>query len=124
MWLSTDNSRGMTFSDVVFSFVMLVATLLGACFYRYGQVELYTHQLHNAAALCLFAGPTPQAQPDLLAPVPGFCESLLSMTCAPNVTGPGKQHGSCLVTDQNVFTSRSVMLYADSDLFENMYDEK
>lgn len=61
-------------------------------------------------------------QPDVMAPVPGFCESLLSMTCAPNVTGVGSSHGPCLVTDQNIFKERSVMLYGDGELFDGMYD--
>merc|ERR1719316_1551230 len=100
---------------------MLLVVFVGAVMVRSWQVDVPTHQLHNAAALCLFAGPPPQARQDLLAPVPGFCESLLSLTCAPNVTGAGQHHGSCVVTDQNVFKRRSVKRYPDTDLFQDMY---
>lgn len=105
------------------SIFMFVGVFVGAMLVRKGQVDSHVHELHNAAALCLFAGPTPQAYPEVMAPVPGFCESLLSLTCAPNVTGDGSRHGPCLITDANRFWDRSVMLYADDDIFEGMYDK-
>lgn len=110
--------------NLIISILLLGGVFAGAVSVRAWQVEAHTHQLHNAAALCLFAGPTPVAQPNVLAPVPGFCESLLSMTCAPNVTGPGNKHGPCLITDQNVFKDHSMVLYGDQAMFEGMYDEK
>lgn len=127
-WTHSNNRVGMNDWDIGFSIFMLLGVFVGACLVRKWQVDDNTHQLHNAAALCLFAGPTPQGlhdagpRPDLLAPVPGFCESLLSLTCAPNVTGIGNFHGPCLVTDQEIYKDQSVMLYADGKLFDNMYD--
>lgn len=109
-------------NTLCFNSVMMIAVFVGAVTARLWQVDQHEHQLHNAAALCLFAGPPPQAQKDVLSPVPGFCESLLSMTCAPNVTGPGKKRGPCVVTDQNIFEGKSLALHADAQLFEGMYD--
>lgn len=117
-----DKVVGMDFYDVMFSVCCMFFVLGAACLARAWQVSVHEELLHLNAALCLFAGPTPQARQDVLSPVPGFCESLLSFTCAPNVTGPGRDHGPCLVTDQNIFQERSVMQYADGELFENMYD--
>lgn len=112
------------FFDTLSSVAMLVGVFLCAMLVRYYQVQQHSHQLNNAAALCLFAGPTPQGRQDLIAPVPGFCESLLSLTCAPKVTGDGSSHGHCLITDQKVFSpDRSTMHYADEALFEGMYDK-
>jgi len=114
------------YMDLLFSIAMFIAVLGGALMVRHAQVNEHIHQLHNAAALCLFAGPTPEALPNVMAPVPGFCESLLSLTCAPNVSGAGNsssQHGPCLVTDMNVFHDKSMMLYADTDIFEGMHDK-
>jgi len=113
---------GMDFWDVAFSAFLMLFVVGAACCARAWQVNVHGELLHLNAALCLFAGPTPQARQDVLSPVPGFCESLLSLTCAPNVTGSGRDHGPCLVTDQNIFQDRSVMLYADGKLFDNMYD--
>jgi hypothetical protein len=110
--------------NVCTSVVMLVGVFMGALLIRYWQVDVHMHELQNAASLCLFAGPTPQGKPNVLAPVPGFCESLLSMTCAPNVTGPGSHHGPCLITDQNIFQDKTIMLYADREGFQDMYDSK
>lgn len=111
------------FIDTAFSLILFMSVFFGAMGVRYVQVNSHVHQLHNAAALCLFAGPTPEGLPNVVAPVPGFCESLLSLTCAPNVTGAGSSHGPCVVTDQNIFQQESVRMYADSDLFEGMRDE-
>lgn len=115
--------------DILFSILMLVGVFCGALLVRVWQVGNHSHQLQNAAALCLFAGPAPQMQHAIdltpypvLAPVPGFCESLLSMTCAPHVSGPGGNHGPCLITDENIFHDKSLMMYADDHLFEDMYD--
>merc|ERR1719326_391705 len=99
--------------DLLCSIFMLLGVFIAAMYCRKIQVTGHTHQLHNAAALCLFAGPAPLTMPNVVAPVPGFCESLLSLTCAPKVTGNGTQHGPCLITDQNVFQDRSVMHYAN-----------
>jgi len=108
--------------DILFSILMLVGVFCGALLVRVWQVSNHGHQLQNAAALCLFAGPAPQMQHAVLAPVPGFCESLLSMTCAPHVSGPGSKHGPCLITDENIFHDKSLMMYADDHLFKDMYD--
>lgn len=108
--------------DICLSIALLVGVFLAALSIRYWQLNTHMHQLHIAAALCLFAGTPPASQPEVLAPVPGFCESLLSMTCAPNVTGTGSHHGPCLITDQKVFQDQTVMMYGDEALFENMYD--
>jgi len=122
-WTFSDSRRAMNNADILFSLVMILGVIAGAMSVRSYQVDTQRHALHNTAALCLFAGPTPHGRQDVLAPVPGFCESLLSLTCGPSVRGSGSSHGPCLVTDQNIFKDRSVMLYADSDLFENMYDK-
>lgn len=121
-WMGADNRKGMNYYDIFFSLIMLSGVIFGACLARSFQIDTNLHQLHKAAALCLFAGAPPVSQPDLLAPVPGFCESLLSLTCAPNVTGYGRSHGPCLVTDQDVYRDRSFLLYADGPLYDNMYD--
>jgi len=123
-WSLADNTKRMNHWDIAFSFLMLIGVLLGSCLVRKWQVDDYHHQLNNAAALCLFAGPAPLGLQNVIAPVPGFCESLLSLTCAPNVTGIGSEHGPCLVTDQHIFKAHDVMLHADGPLFDNMVDSK
>lgn len=111
--------------EIILSAIMLVGVFIAAMLVRKHQVDQHVRQLHGAASLCLFAGSVPDSQPDVIAPVPGFCESLLSLTCAPDVKlGNGNYHGPCLVTDQKVFGHQhSVMQYADGELFEGMYDE-
>lgn len=122
-WTLTEARKPMNHYDIIFSLVSILAVVMGAMLVRYHQVHTNAHALHTAGALCLFSGPTPQGRQDVVAPVPGFCESLLSVTCGPSVEGAGSYHGPCLVTDQNIFQERSVMLHADSELFENMYDK-
>lgn len=122
-WTFSDSRRAMNNQDIVFSLVMILSVIAGAMTVHAYQVDTQRHALHNAAALCLFAGPTPQGRQDVLAPVPGFCESLLSLTCGPSVRGSGSSHGPCLVTDPSILKDKSLMLYADGELFENMYDE-
>jgi len=108
--------------DLLFSALLFLTVFAGALCVRAWQVDVHTHQLHNAAALCLFAGPTPHNLPDTVAPVPGFCESLLGLTCAPEVRGVGSHHGPCMISDTNIFHDESVMLYADDKhLFKGMY---
>jgi len=109
-------------ADICLSIVLFVGVFLASLAVRYWQLDTHMHQLHTAGALCLFAGAPPAAHPDVVAPVPGFCESLLSMTCAPNVTGPGSHHGPCLITDQHLFHDQTVMMHGDEALFDDLYD--
>jgi hypothetical protein len=110
--------------DLLVSVVLFLLVFCGAMLVRKAQVDSHVHELHHVAALCLFAGPTPQAQTDIMAPVPGFCESLLSFTCAPNVNGKGSHHGPCLITDQEIFAqNHDLKLYPDEDIFGGMYGQ-
>lgn len=89
---------------------------------RFYQVGIFHTFYNDAAALCLFSGPTPGGRSDVLAPVPGLCETLLSMSCAPVASGPGADRGPCVVTDQGVFREAvpNHQFYADEELFEGM----
>jgi hypothetical protein len=107
--------------DIAFGLTLFLGVFCGAMLVRDWQMRRNTEHLQSAAALCLFAGPTPQARPDLIAPVAGFCESLLSLSCAPNVQGTAGR-GPCLVTNENIFQSQTIVYPAEGELFEGMYD--
>lgn len=74
----------------------LVSLLGGVAFFRWAQLVRYQDLFDNTAALCLFGGPS--TSPDVLTPVPGFCESLLKLTCTLNKT----QTHPCVVGDWDV----------------------
>lgn len=111
--------------------VLLPAVAVIICFalsfsLRTHQISLFYEFYNDAAALCLFAGPTPDARTDLVAPVPGMCETLLTMVCAPSVKGVGAANGPCVVTDQGVFEEWQATYkhYPTEELFKDMRSEK
>lgn len=69
---------------------------------RYFQLQIFRKLFDDTASLCLFGGPpTFGNSSELLAPVPGFCESLLKLTCVPHGIDELPQ-GPCFVTDSDV----------------------
>mmetsp|Transcript_51023 Transcript_51023/g.79717 ORF Transcript_51023/g.79717 Transcript_51023/m.79717 type:complete len:662 (-) Transcript_51023:68-2053(-) len=106
--------------DILFGLLLFLGVFCGAGLVRSWQMNRQTQSLQTAAALCLFAGPAPQAREDLVAPVSGFCESLLSLSCAPSVEGPNV-HGPCVVTNQDMFQRQTFASAAEGELFQGMY---
>lgn len=109
---------------ISFPTVCFVCVLGASVACRAHQIYIFEARFNMLEALCLFVGPTPGGREDIVAPATGLCESLLSATCAPNVTGPGARHGPCVVSDFGAFYDPIVMLHADGRLFENMEDKK
>jgi len=105
-------------AGTVASFMLIIC----ACFLaRHAQIIVFRSLFFDpASALCLFNGAPPIGGTNLVAPVPGFCESILSATCAPAVVGPGSRHGPCIVTDQTAIFDATVQLYLDGEVFEGM----
>jgi len=84
---------------------------------RLWQCQVFTSYFYSVSSLCLFAGPVPAGQSNMVAAAPGFCESLLSAACMPRVSGPGSVHGPCVVTDQRVGQDASIHQYISASLF-------
>jgi len=105
--------------------LVIACCIVGSVGLRIYQVGLFQEFYSDTSALCLFGGPTPGNRPDLVAPVQGFCESLLTMSCGPSAVGPGALRGPCVITDQGTFKEwpASYKFYADSGLFEGMTDD-
>jgi len=93
-------------------FVVCISLLV-----RLWQVRVFTEYFYCVSSLCLFAGPVPTGQSNVVAAAPGFCESLLSASCMPRVSGPGSVHGPCVVTDQRFGHDASIRQYIDASLF-------
>lgn len=111
----------------IFLPVLAVICCFGLSFsLRMHQCSLFYEFYNDAAALCLFAGPTPENRADLVAPVPGMCETLLTMVCAPSVKGVGAVNGPCVVTNQGVFEEwqATYMQYPTDELFDGMRSGK
>jgi len=88
----------------VFPFLGCLSVLLGAAYVRWAQLHVYHGFYENAAGACLFLGPAPEGE---FRPVPGFCESLLKMTCVRQGTGKAA-HNPCVVTDYNTPWSKDL----------------
>jgi hypothetical protein len=95
-----------------------------ACLYsiscRLGQIYMRKCYFAAIASVCLFLGPTPEVTSyPVVAPVPGFCESLLDAACAANVTGPASVNGPCYIADAP-YVSKQVS--SMNEPFEDMFD--
>eukprot|EP00747_Dinoflagellata_sp_TGD_P086224 gnl/TRDRNA2_/TRDRNA2_163204_c0_seq1.p1 gnl/TRDRNA2_/TRDRNA2_163204_c0~~gnl/TRDRNA2_/TRDRNA2_163204_c0_seq1.p1 ORF type:complete len:402 (-),score=47.56 gnl/TRDRNA2_/TRDRNA2_163204_c0_seq1:142-1263(-) len=66
---------------------------------RWYQMEMYKGYFDNAAALCLFSGPSPHK--NYIAPVPGFCESVMKLSCDERI-GNHKLESPCVIQDYDV----------------------
>lgn len=116
-----------TWSDIALSSMVLPLNLLLAVAVRALQCHIFQIYFKMTAAICLFAGPTPGGRDFRLSqmgPVAGFCDSLLGMTCAPQVEPPemAKEHGYCVITDQTTMTRPTIQMYLDDEnLFANRY---
>lgn len=117
-WLSATTVRS---TEILMPVIACLVCFTGAFGLRAYQIHAFGEFYNDAAAMCLLAGPTPQGRTDVVAPVPGVCESLLGMVCAPSVAGPGAAHGPCVLTDQGVFSEwqANYKLYAEDGLFVN-----
>lgn len=103
-----------------------VVNLTAAVMLRWWQVRIFHNYFNMAAAMCLFAGPTPEGETNLLNPVTGLCDSLLGASCAPSVfpNATLEKHGRCVITDQKVSTVGKTFYYLDDPrLFEGRVDE-
>lgn len=94
-----------------------------AAFLRLWQLNIFKVYFNMAAAMCLFAGPIPGDMHDLstMAPAAGFCDSLLGIRCAPDVSPAStlEAHGPCVITDQGVGNVGTAFFYLDDpNLFE------
>jgi len=91
------------------------------------QLNEFGTLFNLSSSLCLFGGPSqPSMTQPHFSPVPGFCESLLSLTCAtspqqlPNSTAG---MGSCVITDFEVPWPKDVAMSSEvsiwpTDLFQ------
>jgi len=103
-----------------------VVNLAAAVYLRWCQVRIFHTYFNMTAAMCLFAGPTPGGEANLLNPVTGLCDSLLGASCAPSVfpNTTLEKHGRCVITDQKVGTVGNTFFYLDDPkLFEGTLDE-
>merc|ERR1712113_735916 len=103
---------------------MFPATFACACVARWYQCVVFGQYFRMTAAICLFAGPTiPFADHSKMAPVAGFCDSLLGVSCAPHVEPKqtALRHGYCVITDQTTMTSPTIQYYLDDP---NLYDNR
>mmetsp|Transcript_142094 Transcript_142094/g.250585 ORF Transcript_142094/g.250585 Transcript_142094/m.250585 type:complete len:646 (+) Transcript_142094:75-2012(+) len=94
--------------------------LAAACLRLY-QLRIFRAYMRVTAAMCLFAGPTPGGEGGLVAPVTGFCDTLLSIRCAPDVSPKStlQAHGRCVISDQGVGKRGTTFLYMDDErIFE------
>eukprot|EP00928_Gymnodinium_smaydae_P090499 TRINITY_DN74291_c0_g1_i1.p1 TRINITY_DN74291_c0_g1~~TRINITY_DN74291_c0_g1_i1.p1 ORF type:complete len:611 (+),score=65.88 TRINITY_DN74291_c0_g1_i1:242-1834(+) len=78
----------------------LTIACLGCAFAsRAWQIHIFNLMFNDAAALCLFTGPSPSTE--IMAPVPGFCESIMQLTCTTEAVVPS-QKDYCVITDFGV----------------------
>jgi hypothetical protein len=105
---------------LMFPFIFVSSLLV-----RWYQVSRFQRYFRMTAAICMFAGPTqPFARKDVIQPVAGFCDSLLGVSCAPDVKPESSrdEHGYCVVTDQTTISRPSVLFYMDDPkLFEGRF---
>lgn len=121
-WLPTMTASVQKF---LFSTGAISSNLVLALLIRSWQCQTFRKYFRMTAAICLFAGPTPGGQTNVLAPVPGFCDSLLGATCAPAVTpnATAQEHGLCVITDQTVAHRPTLQFYLDDPaLFDGRLD--
>lgn len=120
-------NKKTNWSDIALSSLILPFNVLLAVAVRALQCHIFQIYFKMTAAICLFAGPTPGGRDFRLSemgPVAGFCDSLLGLTCAPQVEPPemAKEHGYCVITDQTTMTRPTVQMYVDDEnLFANRY---
>jgi len=89
------------------------------------QLNEFGTLFNLSSSLCLFGGPSqPSVTQPHFAPMPGFCESLLSLTCAASpLQLPNSTAGSCVITDfdvpwpKNVAVASNVSIWP-ADLFQ------
>jgi len=78
--------------------MIIIFTAFAFCM-RLVQLHEFRELFNVTATLCLFGGPT-KSTATHFAPVPGMCESLLALTCAPPSEASLLQDfGSCVITD-------------------------
>lgn len=102
------------------AFPFLLNFFAAACLRVY-QLRIYRIYMRMCAAMCLFAGAVPGEESGYVAPVTGFCETLLSVRCAPDVTPNAtlQAHGRCVITDQGVGQNGTMFLYMEDErIFE------
>lgn len=119
-------TKGLRKLEILLPVLAIAFCFLASVTLRAHQRSLFYEFYNDAASLCLFAGPTPEARTDIVAPVPGMCETLLTMVCAPSVKGVGVVNGPCVVTDQGVFVEwqATYKRYVNDELFQGMQSGK
>mmetsp|Transcript_154492 Transcript_154492/g.274022 ORF Transcript_154492/g.274022 Transcript_154492/m.274022 type:complete len:694 (+) Transcript_154492:81-2162(+) len=101
--------------------IPFLVNFTAAALLRLWQLRIFKSYFKMTAAICLFAGPMPEGMSNVVAPIAGFCDSLLGITCAPDVSpaSTAVAHGHCVITDQRVATIGTTFLYLDDpELFE------
>jgi len=114
------------FSSYFMPALPFITNLTFAILLRLWQLRIFKTYFHMTVALCLFGGPTPGGETNLVNPVTGLCDSLLGATCAPSVLPNAtlESHGRCVITDQKVSTVGTAFYYLDDPkLFEGRVDE-
>lgn len=104
-----------------------ILNFMAAAILRLYQLRLFRTYMRITAAMCLFAGATPGGEGGLVAPITGFCDTLLSVRCAPEVTPKSslEAHGRCVISDQGTGKSGTTFLYMDDErLFEGRAKSK